>query len=345
MMKLLHSADWHLDAPLVGFSAEEAARLRAALLEVPGKVVRAAEAHGCDLILLSGDLFDGPHSPEGLLAVQRALSDTPLPVFIAPGNHDPIGPGSPWTQPGWSENVHVFRSGVESIPLPELNCRVYGAAFLSSDSEPLLEGFRADCGEQYAVGVFHGDPLTPQSGKNTVSRRQVTNSALDYLALGHIHKGDQFREGGTLCAWPGCPMGRGFDETGAKGVLLVTLDGEASAEFLPLDTPRFYRLKATPEALADLMPAAPTQDHYRVELIGESEPVDIAALRMAFPHIPNLQLRDQTLPPIDLWANAGSDSLEGVFFDLLRSADEDPEVVRLAARISRQLLLGREVSL
>ena len=342
-MKLLHSADWHLDAPLVGFSAEETARLKAALQEVPGKVVQAAERHGCNLIVLSGDLFDGPYSQSSLLVMQRALAATALPVFIAPGNHDPMGPKSPWVQPGWSENVHIFTGGLESRSLPELNCRVYGAAFQSSDSEPLLEGFRADCSEQYAIGVFHGDPLTPQSGKNTVSRRQVADSALDYLALGHIHKGDSFREGGTLCAWPGCPMGRGFDETGEKGVLLVTLNGDAHAQFLPLDTPRFYWLKLAPQALADALPAAPTRDHYRVELIGESEPVDIAALQANYPHLPNLTLRDQTLPPIDLWANAGSDSLEGVFFDLLRSSEEDPEVVLAAARISRQLLLGREV--
>ena len=345
MMKLLHSADWHLDAPLLGFSPEETAQLKAALLELPAKVVCTAREHGCDLLLLSGDLFDGAYSPETLLILQRALAEADIPVCIAPGNHDPMGPQSPWAQPGWSKNVHIFKGGMESLLLPELNCRVYGAAFLGSDSQPLLEGFRADCSEQYAVGIFHGDPLTPQSGKNAITRHQVASCALDYLALGHIHKGDMFREGGTLCAWPGCPMGRGFDETGEKGVLLVTLDGDARAEFLPLDAPRFYRLKSNPAALADLLPAAFTRDHYRVELTGESEPVDLAALQAAFPHIPNLTLRDQTVPPIDLWANAGSDSLEGVFFDLLRNSEEDPETVQLAARISRQLLLGREVAL
>ncbi len=345
MMKLLHSADWHLDAPLLGFSPEETKRLKAALLEVPGKVVRKAEETGCELILLSGDLFDGAYSPETLLSLQRTFAQTPLPVLIAPGNHDPMTPHSPWAQPGWSSNVHIFKGDPESISLPGLNCRVYGAAFRESDSRPLLEGFRAQCREQYAVGLFHGDPLTPQSDKNAISRYQVANSALDYLALGHIHKGDAFREGSTLCAWPGCPMGRGFDETGEKGVLLVTLDGEARAEFLPLDTPRFYKLRLSPAQLAASLPAAPTTDHYRVELTGESEPVDPAALKAAFPHIPNLTIRDQTVPPISLWANAGSDSLEGVFFDLLRSSDEDTEVVQLAARISRQLLLGREVTL
>ena len=56
------------------------------------------------------------------------------------------------------------------------------------------------------------------------------------------------------------------------------------------------------------------------------------------------------MPPVDLWANAGEDTLEGIYFNLLRQAMEgqDEETCRkiaLAARISRQLLLGQEVKL
>ena len=64
-----------------------------------------------------------------------------------------------------------------------------------------------------------------------------------------------------------------------------------------------------------------------------------------FSQFPNLQLRDQTVAPIDLWANAGDDTLEGTFFRMLKESDANPEVVQLAARISRQLLSGQEVAL
>lgn len=344
MMKLLHSADWHLDSPLLGFSPEQAARLKAALLELPGKVVRAAKAQGCGLLLLSGDLFDGPCTAQSLTAVQQALREADMPVCIAPGNHDPFGPNSPWRRPGWSDNVHIFTGGLESIAFPALDCRVYGAAFTGADSEPLLEGFTARCDERYAIGLFHGDPVTPHSQKNAITRDQVRTCALDYLALGHIHKGDAFRAGSTLCAWPGCPMGRGYDELGEKGVLLVTLNDTAAAEFLPLDTPRFYRLKCAPGELAACLPAAGSEDFYRVELTGESEPPDIAALAAQFSHFPDLTLLDRTTAPLELWANAGADSLEGVFFALLRDSDADAETVQLAARISRRLLQGQEVT-
>jgi hypothetical protein len=140
-------------------------------------------------------------------------------------------------------------------------------------------------------------------------------------------------------------MGRGFDELGEKGVLIVTLDGSSEARFVPLELPRFHWLKAAPNALHAVLPAGGSTDFYRIDLVGECEPPSMEALTAQFPHFPNLQLRDHTVPPIDLWANAGDDTLEGVYFGLLKEADAPEAVVQLAARISRQILLGQEVML
>ena len=74
------------------------------------------------------------------------------------------------------------------------------------------------------------------------------------------------------------------------------------------------------------------------------------ALAAAFPHVPNLELRDRTAPEIDLWALIGEDTLEGVYFKTLHDGLEtDSEklqrCLKLAARISRQILDGQEVVL
>lgn len=345
MMKLLHSADWHLDSPIQGRTEAQTRQLKDALFSIPQQITALAKAEGCDLILLSGDLFDGQFRPDTLAMVQRTLADAAVPVFIAPGNHDPFTPGSPWAQPGWPENVHIFTGAMESIPLPHLDCRVYGAAFQRDESPALLQSFRAECRERYAIGVLHGDPTQLHSPHNPITQLQVQESGLDYLALGHIHKTASFRTGDTLCAWPGCPMGRGFDELDRKGVLIVTLDGSIDTRFVPLDVPQFHWLRCAPHAISQALPASDNRNFYRIDLVGESEPVDLQALAAAFSHFPNLQLRDQTVPPLDLWANAGSDTLEGVFFQLLRESDADAEIIQLAARISRQILLGQEVEL
>ncbi len=351
MIKILHAADLHLDSPLVRDPA-----LRTALLALPGKLAQICAREGCDLVLLAGDLFDGPYTRESFLSLSRALGDMGVPVFISPGNHDFSGPESPYSQEIWPDNVHIFNHTVISaVTLADLDCRVYGAGFQSMDCEALLAGFRAEGTERHHIAVLHGDPTQVSSPYDPITKAQVRDSALDYLALGHIHATGSFRAGSTLCAWPGCPMGRGFDEPGEKGVLLVTLDEEVQAQFLPLEGPRFHEFKAQIRedpagTLEALLPPVGNEDYYRVTLTGEWPGLDLPGLRGQFARFPHLELRDETVPPVDLWASAGEDTLEGAYFGLLRdalaTADEDQaDRIRLAARLSRKILDGQEVVL
>ena len=346
-MKILHTADWHLDAPLQGHGPA----LRKALEAVPGQILELCREEKCDLVLLAGDLFDGTYTPHTYQNLYHILEEMAVPVFITPGNHDFCAPQSPWMQEIWPENVHIFKTArIESIALPELDVRVYGAGFTGMDCPALLQNFRADCAEKYAIGIFHGDPTQLNSPYNPITGTQVENSGLDYLALGHIHKADQFRAGNTLCAWPGCPMGRGYDEPGEKGVYIVTLEDTASVAFKPLDTPRFYDLQAEPAALAGVLPPVKDENYYRVTLTGCCETPDMPALQAEFAHLPNLVLRDRTTRPVDVWGALGEDSFEGVYFGLLKqeldvAAEEEKEEILLAAQISRALLEGQEVIL
>ena len=352
MIKILHSADWHLDAPLNMQKAEQSQWLRKKMLEIPEKIVSLCKSESCDMLVLSGDLFDGHCSGDTLRLVKDALEDVAIPVFISPGNHDFVAPNSPWADLQWPENVHIFRrQEVESVAVPQLDCRVYGAAFTSMDCPALLEGFQAEQTEKYAIGVFHGDPTQVNSTYCPITTRQIADSGLDYLALGHIHKGDQVKSGKTLCAWPGCPMGHGYDELGEKGVLLVSLDSEVTTRLVSLQGPQFHDLQIpATEDLGQILPPVGSDDFYRITFIGASEPVDISAVSKKYPQFPNLELRDKTTPPIDVWASAGKDTFEGVYFSLLQAALEDAdeqtmEQIALAAKISRQLLDGQEVVL
>ncbi len=353
-MKLLHSADWHLDSPLAG--RPNAPFLRSQLRKIPERIARLCQEEGCDLLLLSGDLFDGPWTKESLVAVHTALASLKLPVFISPGNHDFCQPDNPYLTEKWPNNVHIFtKQEIESISLPDLNCKLYGAGFQAMDCPALLKGFRAEGTEKWHIGVFHGDPTVAASPYNPISASQIRESALSYLALGHIHKPGSLRAGDTVCAWPGCPMGRGYDEAGEKGVLVVTLEDSVTARFLPLDTPRFFDETVTMgedavQALSACLPPLPTQDSYRLTLTGYSAPIDLEALKAAFPQIPNLELRDQTLPEMDLWGDLEEDTLEGVFFRTLHEgldteSDALKRHLKLAARLSRQILDGQEVVL
>ena len=350
MIKILHSADWHLDAPLLG--KEE---LKKALASVPVKLANLCKEENCDLVLLSGDLFDGTPSADSVSALKKALAQMEVPVFITPGNHDFAAPGSIWLTEVWPENVTVFTENqVNSQVLEGLDCTIYGAAFTSMDSPALLEGFRASHTTRYGIGIFHGDPTMVSSAYNPITQTQIRQSGLDYLALGHIHKAGSLLCGDTLCLWPGCPMGKDYGEPGEKGAYIITLDHSVSSKFVPLDTPRFYDLTLTvkgsaQEVLEKILPPAGSMDYYRITLTGESEKLDISLLLGAFSHIPHLELVDTTVAPVDVWKALGTDTLEGQFFGMLKEAmdatPDEKEVLLLAAELSRRILDGQEVVL
>ena len=343
-LKILHTADWHLDAAFSSFSQEQRQLLRRAQLALPGKIADLCREEKCDVLLIAGDVFDGKPGREAVEAVKRALEDCGVPVFISPGNHDFVEMDSPWRQEQWPQNVTVFMGDLESVALPQLDLRIYGAGYRSMDCAPLLENFRAAGTEKYHIAVLHGDPVTSNSPYCCISASQVRDSGLHYLALGHIHKAGMFRRGSTLCAWPGCPMGRGWDETGEKGVCITELDEHADARMIPMDAPRFFELETEEDTLDHLLPAAGCDDFYRITLTGSSA-VDLQSLQNRYAEFPNLFLRDRRQTEEDLWADAGEDTFRGVYFRMLQQlSGEDPRAV-LAAEISRKILSEREVEL
>lgn len=355
-MKILHSADWHLDAPMTGRAEEQAHFLKQELRKIPEKIVALAKQEKCDLILLAGDLFDGEYTQDSFRAVRNALEEAEIPVFITPGNHDFCQPGSPYLAENWPENVYIFTHPImETVLIPALDCAVYGAGYDAMDCPALLEGFHTVGNSKWHIGILHGDATNTSSSYCPVSPQQVRLSGLQYLALGHIHKTGSFRSGDALCAWPGCPMGHGYDETGTKGVILLELGEDTKAEFRPLDTPRFYdeelEVGSDPgQALATVLPGVATEDYYRITFTGYSNELDLDALQKEFSHVKNLVLRDKTIPEKELWSAVGQDSLEGMYFSLLHDGlDTESEVlqqrIKLAARISRQILDGQEVTL
>lgn len=331
-----------------GRTPEQAQLLRRELLALPGKIAALCRQERCQLVLIAGDIFDGAYTADSLTAVKNALEEMAVPVFISPGNHDFVGLSSPWLTENWPDNVHIFtRQALEEVYLPDLDLHIYGAGFTSMDCPGLLSGFHAPAN---SVAVLHGDPTQVSSPYCPITQTQVMDSNLQYLALGHIHKGGQFKAGSTLCAWPGCPMGRGFDEQGEKGVLIAEIGDTATARFVPLDVPKFFDLETAPDGLDALLPPVGNDDFYRITFTGESDPIDLSALYAAYSRFPNLELRDRTVRPVDIWKSVGEDSFEGMYFGLLQDAltgkpENEQQKILLAARICRQILDGQEVVL
>jgi DNA repair protein SbcD/Mre11 len=109
-MRLLHFADLHLDTAFRWAPLEVARARRQGLRTTLTRICNLAVELRVDALCCGGDLFEQerftPDTAEFLRSSFGQLS--PLPVFLAPGNHDWFGPVSLYQQVGWAANVHVF---------------------------------------------------------------------------------------------------------------------------------------------------------------------------------------------------------------------------------------------
>ena len=330
-IKILHTADLHLDSPFEGLPAGKAAVRRVEQRTLLNRLAELAVQERVDLVLLAGDLLDSgkPYFETGEELI-RCLGRIPAPVFIAPGNHDCYSPRSPYARLKLPENVHVFTGeSLQAVELPELGCRVYGAAFTSNRSGALLTGFHAEKTEgMYNLLCLHGEVGVRESLYNPVSETELSRSGLDYAAFGHVHKTGGLRKaGGTWYSWPGCPEGRGFDETGEKTVNLILLkDGDCRLRTAVIASRRYELLKADVTGTDPLLaihaqlPDDTVRDIYRVILTGEAEETpDLKKLHTSLSELFfELQLRDETHIKRDVWDSAGEDTLRGLFLKKLR---------------------------
>ena len=309
-IKLLHAADLHLDSPFEALPAGKAAIRRREQRELLDALARLAAAERVDLVLLSGDLLDSgtPYFETGEELAQ-ALRSIPAAVFIAPGNHDYYSPKSPYARLQMPENVHIFTE---------------------NRSGPLLRGFRT---ERRPGGInllcLHGDFGAKDSPYDPISEAELQNSGIDYAALGHIHKASGLRKAGeTWYSWPGCPEGRGFDETGEKYVNLVELEnGECRLRQVSIAGRRYEQLQvdvtgADPLlAIHSSLPDDTVCDVYRITLTGETETAP--DLRKLYANLAELffelQLRDETRLRHSVWDSAGEDTLRGLFLSRLKT--------------------------
>ena len=352
LIKILPAADFHLDSPFDSLSGEKARERRREQRELFLSISEICEREGVEAVLLPGDLLDSERTSfetcEILLEVFKSIK---AEVFIAPGNHDYVSPGSPYLTLKFPKNVHIFTSPeITKLEFPEKGFTVWGAGFAGDSSPPLMTGFRAG-GEGVKIMVMHGDVKQPRSTYNPISEAEIAASGLDYLALGHVHSFSGIRKaGGTFYAYPGCPEGRGFDETGEKGVLIGTVgQGFCDLKFLPLGGRKYeilnVDLSEAGDALSAILPHLPRdsgRDIYKIVLTGEFEgSLDLESLAEKLSdRFYALTIKDRTRIRRDIWEKAGEDTLRGIFLRKMRKKYEEAKTEEERERIVLAVRFG-----
>lgn len=358
-VRILHCADLHMDSPLESLSPEKATVMRREQRELVMNIADIAKENEVDLVFFAGDIFDSALAYyETCDVLSEAFEKIAVPVFIAPGNHDYFCSASPYAFMSFSENVHVFKSQIiESVELEDLGVRVYGAGFTSADSANILSGFTVQDDDKINLAVLHANLMGEAYNRITVEN--IAESGLDYLALGHIHAYSGLCTAGKTCyAYPGCPQGRGFDETGDKGVIIAEVSKyDTQIRFVPTAKRKYLELScdvskfpSVSEAAADALGAYNTDNIVRLTLTGERpNDFDCAEIENELKDAAfTITVRDRTTYARDIWEGLSEDTLRGSFLRIMNKklaaaeTDEEKDKIMLAVKYALAALENRE---
>ena len=249
-MKIIHCADLHLDSKLESNLPKSKSDERKAEVTLAfRRMTEFAVSNGVSVIIIAGDLFDSDRirktTKEFVLGEIRRLPD--ITFLYLPGNHDRGVQliescdlpqnfkvfGKTWT--GF-EFDNVVITGVE---LTDDNCRhIYGSLRLDID--------------RFNIVTLHGQ-LGVECKTDAVNRKLLSEKPIDYLALGHYHSFESGKIGKTTWCYCGCLEGRGFDEAGDKGFVLLDVaeDNSFTYEFIKNSRRDIVRVECDVSGLED----------------------------------------------------------------------------------------------
>lgn len=269
--RFLHTADIHLDSPLLGLSRYEGLPeqdIRGATRAAFDNLVQCAIDKAVDFVLIAGDLFDGEWRDMGTgIYFARAigrLHQAGIPVFLLAGNHDAESVVT--RSITWPPNVRLFGAKrPETHTLPELGVAIHGQSFATpAVTDNLVLAYPDASTHHFNIGMLH----TALAGRQShapyapCSLDDLKSKRYDYWALGHVHEHEVVCEDPHI-VFPGNTQGRTIRETGPKGAVIVNVeDGRVmSVDRVNLDVLRWAVVEvdctgSTPEGLSALMRAA-----------------------------------------------------------------------------------------
>jgi DNA repair exonuclease SbcCD nuclease subunit len=229
-LRLIHTSDVHIDSDSFSGEGREAARLRAQ--NAFGRVIDTLREKSADLLLVAGDLFDSSRvAQEPVDFVLSQLARASCPVVLLPGNHDCFDESSIYRRIDFRRagpHVHVVTDvDGERLEFPELEATVWGRAMVDHDpaNEPLVK-VPARLGDLWHIGIAHG--LLSMEGaelrSSLITARQIEESGLDYLAMGHLHVFREVSQRPTRACYSGSPVPLPLGGGKGGSVALVDLD-------------------------------------------------------------------------------------------------------------------------
>jgi DNA repair exonuclease SbcCD nuclease subunit len=220
--------------------------------------------------------------------------------------------------------------------------------------------------DRFNIVMLHGQEAEGASGDKAeiINLKELRNKGIDYLALGHIHayKKSRLDERGIYC-YPGCLEGRGFDECGEHGFVVIDVDEVTrryTHEFIPFARRKLYTIdvdvtgcgttaQMISKATADVESVCRDRDSLiKVVLKGELDvecEKDVDYILSVFKDKYYFaKIYDETSLKIDVTDYMLDESLKGEFVrQVLSDASISEEDQKIIIRYGLQAIAGEEI--
>lgn len=341
-MKIIHTADLHLDSAMeTHFSLQKAGVRKAELLQTFISMTEYAAKNGVSSIIIAGDLFDTAGSAQKRIKQQvfSVIRENSKILFIyTKGNHDKDQNFEAMAE-DLKNLVVLGKDSSKVVYLDDKRICISGnPSFSFSDST-------------LNILTLHGD-INSDIDLKSLSKN------IDYAALGHLHsyQTGKLSDRGIWC-YSGCLEGRGFDESGQKGFVLLEIDGKKlEHSFVPFAKRSIHKLKAgfsgkidfnsMREKLSLLLKEIPSKDIVEVELTGsvtEDSVIDVKGLSELFEdRFFFFRLKNSLDFEIDYKKYKNDISLKGEFVRTVEKMDLPEEEKHQVIYTGLSLLAGRE---
>ena len=220
-MRIIHTSDIHLDSPLTSrLPADKSRERRKELLSGFGRLVEEAIALRAEALIIAGDLFDSDQVSGKALdtALDIIEINHSITFFYLQGNHEgdallSCGRALPKNLKTFGDDWTYYNLNGVTIAGRNRICEgMFESLALSKDDKNIV--------------VLHGELRDKSSAPESIGLSEAAERNIDYLALGHYHSHSTAGIDHRGCAvYSGTPEGRGFDEVGEKGYVILETDG------------------------------------------------------------------------------------------------------------------------
>lgn len=244
-MKIIHCSDLHLDSKMeTNLNKEKARERKDEILITFERMVEYAKQNQVQIIIIAGDMFDKKSiSVKAKKIVKNAIFTNPEIDFIyLKGNHDEAGFIDEDEE--IPQNLKIFNNQ-RWTTYEYGDITIAGIEFGKQDNYEIYNSLMLEK-NRINIVVMHGQESETniKDKAEIINLKQLKNKNIDYLALGHIHsyKQEKLDNRGIYC-YSGCLEGRGFDECGEKGFVLLNIeDKKIQTQFIPFASRNLYEI-------------------------------------------------------------------------------------------------------